>query len=160
VSASFQAFSKFLGDQWSIGDWKVWSRLARPASVPIRGFNRGGQTGNPLLGAARSAEPPQMLKNTILNGAAFLEAVGQGCPHERLLARVSAGALHHARVIDPATGYLTGAISTTRLPRCGARHRGGPAVRVCLTARRARDASSGSRALRAGVDDMAKKLPA
>jgi len=30
VSASFQAFSKFLGDQWSIGDWKglVASRAA------------------------------------------------------------------------------------------------------------------------------------
>ena len=41
VSASFQSFAKFLGDQWSIGDWEglVASRAAgaRPSGGPNRG---------------------------------------------------------------------------------------------------------------------------
>ena len=117
VSASFQAFSKFLGDQWSIGDWKglVASRAvaARPSSC---GQNRGPQGGNPLLAAgAGGLEPPQMLKEYDPEwGRAFLEGtVGQSCPHERMLAQVKVPVLftHHARAIDPATGQLSGALS-------------------------------------------------
>ena len=117
VSASFEAFSKFLGDQWSIGDWKglVASRAAGQRSNSGNP-NRGGQTGNPLLGAASGAlEPPQTLKEYDPEWArAFLEGtVGQSCPHERLLAQVKVPVLftHHTRVIDPATGFLTGATS-------------------------------------------------
>jgi pimeloyl-ACP methyl ester carboxylesterase len=117
VSASFQAFSKFLGDQWSIGDWKglVASRAAGQRSNSGNP-NRGAQTGNPLLAAAGGAlEPPQTLKEYDPEWErAFLEGtVGQGCPHERLLAQVKVPVLftHHTRVIDPATGFLTGATS-------------------------------------------------
>jgi pimeloyl-ACP methyl ester carboxylesterase len=94
VSASFQSFAKFLGDQWSIGDWKglVASRAA-----------------------GRALEPPQNLKEYDPEWArAFLEGtVAQSCPHERMLAQVKAPVLftHHARAIDPATGQLSGAIS-------------------------------------------------
>ena len=93
MSASFQSFAKFLGDQWSIGDWKglVASRAAGPL------------------------EPPQNLKEYDPEWArAFLEGtVGQSCPHERMLAQVKVPVLftHHARAIDPATGQLSGAIS-------------------------------------------------
>ena len=105
VSASFQAFAKFLGDQWSIGDWKglVASRAAgpRPDSAP--------------WARSRATEPPQNLKEYDPEWArAFLEGtVGQSCPHERMLAQVKVPVLftHHARAIDPATGQLSGAIS-------------------------------------------------
>ena len=117
VSAAFEGFAKFLGDQWSIGDWKglVASRAAaaRPSSG---GQTRGAQGGNPLLAAGGGGlEPPQMLKEYDPEwGRAFLEGtVGQSCPHERLLAHVKVPVLftHHARTIDAATGLLSGALS-------------------------------------------------
>jgi pimeloyl-ACP methyl ester carboxylesterase len=117
VSASFEAFSKYLGDQWSIGDWKglVASRAAA-ARPTAGGQNRGPQGGNPLLAAGGGGlEPPQMLKEYDPEwGRAFLEGtVGQSCPHERMLAQVKVPVLftHHARTIDPATGLLSGASS-------------------------------------------------
>src|SRR4029077_5306784 len=117
VSASFQAFSKYLGDQWSIGDWKglVASRAAA-AGANAGSQTRGGQGGNPLLAAGGGAlEPPQMLKEYDPEwGRAFLEGtVGQSCPHDRLLAQVKVPVLftHHARTGDAATGQLSGALS-------------------------------------------------
>jgi len=101
VSGSFQAFVKFLGDQWSIGDWKglVTSRAGGPRP------NSGGP----------NLEPPQNLKEYDPEWArAFLEGtVAQSCPHERILSQVKVPVLftHHARAIDPATGQLSGAIS-------------------------------------------------
>src|SRR5580765_6646419 len=62
VSVSFEGFAKFLGDQWSIGDWKglVASRAAASRSNS-GGQNRGAQGGNPLLAAVGGGlEPPQM----------------------------------------------------------------------------------------------------
>jgi len=117
VSASFEGFAKFLGDQWSIGDWKglVASRAAASRSNS-GGQDRGAQGGNPLLATAGGAlEPPQMLKEYDPEWArAFLEGtVGQSCPHERMLAQVKVPVLftHHARAIDSATGQLSGALS-------------------------------------------------
>ena len=116
VSASFEGFAKFLGDQWSIGDWKglVASRAAA-ARPNAGGQNRSAQGGNPLLAGGGGLEPPQMLKEYDPEWArAFLEGtVGQSCPHERMLAQVKVPVLftHHARAIDPATGLLTGALS-------------------------------------------------
>ena len=95
VSASFQQFTKFLGDQWSIGDWK--------GMVASRG------------GGAGPVEPPQNLKEYDPEWArVFLEGtVAQSCPHERMLAQVKVPVLftHHARAVNPATGQLSGALS-------------------------------------------------
>ncbi len=118
VSTSFQGFAKFLGDQWSIGDWKglVASRAAA-ARPSAGGPNRGPQGGNPLLGAGGGGglEPPQMLKEYDPEWArAFLEGtVAQSCPHERMLAQVKVPVLftHHGRAVDPVTGQLSGALS-------------------------------------------------
>jgi pimeloyl-ACP methyl ester carboxylesterase len=118
VSASFQAFATFLGDQWSIGDWRglVASRAAdpRPSSGgPSRGAQGGATPSAAPAGAA--LEPPQNLKEYDPEWArAFLEGtIAQSCPHERMLSRVKAPVLftHHARAIDPVTGQLSGAIS-------------------------------------------------
>jgi pimeloyl-ACP methyl ester carboxylesterase len=117
VSASFQAFSKFLGDQWSIGDWKglVASRAAA-ARANSGGQSRGPQGGNPLLATSGGGlEPPQTLKEYDPEwGRAFLEGtVAQSCPHERMLAQVKVPVLftHHGRTIDPVTDQLSGALS-------------------------------------------------
>jgi pimeloyl-ACP methyl ester carboxylesterase len=117
VSASFQQFAKFLGDQWSIGDWKGLV-ASRPAAsrASAGGQARGVQGGNPLLATAGGGlEPPQTLKEYDPEWArAFLEGtVGQSCPHERMLAQVNVPVLftHHGRAVDPATGQLSGALS-------------------------------------------------
>jgi len=117
VSAAFEGFAKFLGDQWSIGDWKglVASRAAA-ARPNAGGQSRGPQGGNPLLAAGGGGlEPPQMLKEYDPEwGRAFLEGtVGQSCPHERMLSHVKVPVLftHHGRAVDPATGQLSGALS-------------------------------------------------
>jgi pimeloyl-ACP methyl ester carboxylesterase len=95
VSAAFQQFAKYLGDQWSIGDWK-------------------GLVGS-RAGGGGALEPPQNLKDYDPESArAFLEGtVAQSCPHERMLAQAKVPVLftHHARAIDPATGRLSGALS-------------------------------------------------
>jgi pimeloyl-ACP methyl ester carboxylesterase len=100
----YQDFVKFLGDQWSIGDWKglVASRAAGPRPDPAP------------WARSRATEPPQNLKEYDPEWArAFLEGtVGQSCPHDRMLAQVKVPVLftHHARGVDPATGQPFGAI--------------------------------------------------
>ena len=113
----------------------------------------------------RPVEPPQNLKEYDREWArAFLEGtVAQSCPHERLLAQVKVPVLFHTpRSHDrsrhwPALGRDFGRAGHQG---AGDRYRGGPAVRVRLTARRgARDASSRSRALRAGADHADPSQP-
>jgi len=100
VSAAFQGFAKYLGDQWSIGDWKGLVAARMGGSRP----NPGG-----------APEPPQNLKEYDPEWArAFIEGtVASSCPHERMLAQVKVPVLftHHGRAIDPVTGQLVGAIS-------------------------------------------------
>jgi pimeloyl-ACP methyl ester carboxylesterase len=110
VGPSFEAFAKFLGDQWSIGDWKGMVASAATTARP----NAGAQTrGAPAGGALQG--PPQNLKEYDPEWArAFIEGtVALSCPHERMLAQVKVPVLftHHSRAIDPATGRLVGAIS-------------------------------------------------
>jgi pimeloyl-ACP methyl ester carboxylesterase len=122
VGPAFEAFAKFLGDQWSVGDWKgmVASRAASARST-VGAQGRGTQGGAlPPSGAtspagAMQGEPPQNLKEYDPEWArAFIEGtVARSCPHERMLAQVKVPVLftHHSRAIDPATGQLVGAIS-------------------------------------------------
>jgi pimeloyl-ACP methyl ester carboxylesterase len=118
VGPSFEAFVKFLGDQWSIGDWKglVASRAAAARSN-AEGQRRGASfpAGATAPGGGMLDGPPQNLKEYDPEWArAFIEGtVAQGCPHERMLAQVKVPVLftHHSRAIDPATGQLAGAIS-------------------------------------------------
>ena len=99
VGQAFETFAKFLGDQWSVGDW---TGLVASRAAGARG-NAGAQG------------PPQNLKEYDPEwGRAFIEGtVGLSCPHERMLAQVKVPVLftHHSRAIDPATGQLVGAIS-------------------------------------------------
>ena len=156
VSASFQAFAKFLGDQWSIGDWKgmVASRAAaRAMRTPAR---RAGR----CTTAACALSLRRISRNTIPSGREPFsrEPSAQSCPHERMLAQVKVPVLftHHARAIDPATGQLSGAISDLQAAKVREIvTAAGQRCRIRLTARRgARDASSRSGALRAGADNV------
>ncbi|GAB3569034.1 hypothetical protein GCM10027445_20130 [Amycolatopsis endophytica] len=117
----FAAWSKWLGDQWSIGDW-AGLRKAFPAEVPSvlldgpaamvanRDENEPGDDGPPRN--LREYDPEW--------GRAFASgSVTAGCDHAAMLAAVRVPVLftHHARHIDPDTGHLIGAIADVQARR-------------------------------------------
>ena len=113
VSLMFTAFSKYLGDQWSIGDW--------------RGFVAAVRTTMPPMLAARpydEASPPQMLKEYDPEWArATIEGtLSASCDHARMLAHVKTPVLltHHFRGIEPVTGLFGGALSDEQAAHAGA----------------------------------------
>ncbi|MFV3126726.1 alpha/beta fold hydrolase [Niveispirillum sp. KHB5.9] len=95
----FEPHAKYLGDQWSVGNWaKVVEAI---------------QAGAP--GLKLPPEPPQHAKEYDPEWArSFVEGnVARNCPHELMLAQVKVPVLlpHHARMVDPKTGRLMGALS-------------------------------------------------
>lgn len=113
VSLMFTAFSKYLGDQWSIGDWP--------------GFVAAVQTTMPPALSARPydpASPPQMLKEYDPEWArACIEGtISASCDHARMLAHVKTPVLltHHSRGIEPVTGLFVGGLSDEQAERVGA----------------------------------------
>ncbi|HTP78512.1 MAG TPA: alpha/beta hydrolase [Rhizomicrobium sp.] len=107
----FRLLNKYLGDQWSIGDWSglMAARAGDPAPI-----NRI---------APMPPEPPQRLREYDPEWSrAFVEgSVAKGCPHERMLAQTKAPMLltHHFRMVDPETGWLLGAISDLQTKKVG-----------------------------------------
>jgi pimeloyl-ACP methyl ester carboxylesterase len=114
IGPVFALMSKYLGDQWSIGDWDGMV-AAIPTELPgwmamiAGGFGMG------------SGGPPQELKEYDPEwGRAFWSGTFYGaCDHERMLASVKVPVLftHHFRVIDEATGALLGASSDLQADR-------------------------------------------
>ena len=102
----FALFSKYLGDQWCIGDW-AGMLAAAPDELPpwIAG----------MIAAAGGGEPPQNLREYDPEwGRAFWTGtVSANCPHHRMLGAVKVPVLftHHFRMVDEAPGALMGASS-------------------------------------------------
>lgn len=100
VGPIFERFAKFLGDQWSIGDFSGM---------------RAGMPG--------PSEPPQNLKEYDPEwGRAFVEGtVAASCRHDCMLASVKVPVLltHHGRQVDEATGRLVGALTDLQARRAG-----------------------------------------
>jgi pimeloyl-ACP methyl ester carboxylesterase len=109
IGPIFALWSKYLGDQWSVGDWDGFVAAA-PNELPPRlaGLSR-------VFNAASSSEPPQNLKEYDPEWArAFVTGtVAASCSHERMLSAVKVPVLltHHFRALDPATGGLLGALA-------------------------------------------------
>ena len=104
----FELRAKFLGDQWSIGDWPGYVRAAK-AALP-EGMARLAPQGD---------EPPQNMKEydpewgrAFLTGAALV-----ACDHARMLSHVKTPVLftHYFRKIDPVGDILVGAISDVQV---------------------------------------------
>jgi len=115
----FAVWSKWLGDQWSVGDW-AGALQAIPREVPpvlLGGLAAMADAQSPPPGA----EPPQNLKEYDPEWArAFVTGtVGAGCDHAAMLASVRVAVLftHHFRRVDPATGHLLGAIADQQADR-------------------------------------------
>jgi pimeloyl-ACP methyl ester carboxylesterase len=104
VSAIFALRSKFLGDQWSVGQWVAFKEAAR------RELRPGLEMSIP-----QTDEPPQNLKEYDPEWArAFVSGMAAAsCDHARMLAAVKVPVLytHHFRSIEPPSGILNGAAS-------------------------------------------------
>ena len=104
IGRMFPLMSAFLGDQWSVGDWKGMVEAA-PSRLPawMTGFMPRGE------------EPPQNLKEYDPEWArAFWSGTAtRSCDYAVMLAKVKVPVLftHHFRQISPDTGTLMGAVS-------------------------------------------------
>ena len=114
IGPVFALMSKYLGDQWSIGDWDGMVAAA-PTELPgwmaaVAGFM--GATGD---------EPPQTLREYDPEWARafWTGTVAAGCDHGRMLSSVKVPVLltHHFRMVDDATGHLMGAMSDLQADR-------------------------------------------
>lgn len=122
IGPVFALRNKWLGDQWTIGDWAGLQSAAAaelPASITAALKAMAGRTGAgtpPDL-----SQPPQNLKEYDPEwGRAFYSGtVAASCDHARMLASVRAPVLftHHFRAVDGETGRLMGAISDQQAGR-------------------------------------------
>jgi pimeloyl-ACP methyl ester carboxylesterase len=111
IGPVFALWTRYLGDQWSVGDWDAMVAAA-PRELP-------GWMG--ILAPKPGSEPPQTLKEYDPEwGRAFWSGtVAASCAHARMLASVKAPVLltHHFRQLDAATGVLMGALSDAQAAR-------------------------------------------
>ncbi|HEX4493889.1 MAG TPA: alpha/beta hydrolase [Acidimicrobiia bacterium] len=114
IGPIFAVMAKYLGDQWSIGDWDGMV-AALPSELPDwMAMLAGG------LGIA-VGEPPQTLKEYDPEwGRAFWTGTfSEACDHERMLRGVKVPVLftHHFRMIHETSGALMGASSDLQATR-------------------------------------------
>jgi len=112
IGAIFELWSKYLGDQWSIGNWHGMLEAASFV-LPKR------MAQNLELLGLTGPEPPQHLKEYDPEWArAFITgSVGASCDHARMLSGVKCPVLftHHFSVIEEKTGHLIGACSSKQV---------------------------------------------
>src|SRR5262245_37840740 len=115
VGPVFALWSKYLGDQWSIGDWDGMLAAA-PRELP--GWLAA------LSSKLPSDAPPQSLKEYDPEWARafWTGTVTAGCDHARMLASVKVPVLltHHFRMLEETTGMLMGALSDLQAARARA----------------------------------------
>jgi pimeloyl-ACP methyl ester carboxylesterase len=125
IGPLFAMWNKWLGDQWSIGDWPGML-AATPLELPLPILKAlaammGDGGGEPGLSAGPAIEPPQNLKEYDPEwGRAFWTGTATAsCDHERMLASVKVPVLftHHFRRVDETSGALMGAISDLQAAR-------------------------------------------
>ena len=117
----FALSNKWLGDQWSIGNWEGM-QAAAPREVPMyvltslvrmRLMEPPSQDG--------PGETPQNFREYDPEWARsfWTGAASASCDHERMLSSVKVPILitHHFREIDPETGSLMGAVSEPQVAR-------------------------------------------
>lgn len=109
IGPIFALNAKYLGDQWSIGDWKGMHEAA-PKELP--GWMAGFMTA--------SDEPPQNIKEYDPEWARafWFGTVAASCDHARMLAQVKVPVLltHHFHMIAE-DGTLLGALSDVQAAR-------------------------------------------
>jgi pimeloyl-ACP methyl ester carboxylesterase len=111
IGPMFAVFSKYLGDQWDVGDWKG---LVANAPNEVHPWMRA-------LPLATGDTPPQTLKEYDPEWARafWTGTVAASCDHARMLRAVKVPVLftHHFRHVDEASDLLMGAISDVQAAR-------------------------------------------
>jgi pimeloyl-ACP methyl ester carboxylesterase len=110
VGPMFELWNRYLGDQWSVGDWDgLMNAIAK---------SQMGLTTNIF---PDPSQPPQAMKEYDPEWArAFYEGtVALNCPHDIMLKQVKTSILltHHQRHVNPETGVLHGALSDAQAKR-------------------------------------------
>ena len=120
VGPIFAAWHKWLGDQWSIGDWAGLMR-AFPTEIPPEMLRALASMMPPDESADPAVGPPQNLREYDPEwGRAFVSGTASAsCDHAAMLARVRVPVLltHHFRTVDEQTGRLIGASSDQQARR-------------------------------------------
>lgn len=116
VGVMFQLWSRFLGDQWSVGDWPgfIQAISADPGAETVND-NTDGQ----MLPA--TMEAPQFMKEYDPEWArSFYEGtVATNCPHDVMLKQAKTPILltHHQHSENAESGILSGALSDAQAQR-------------------------------------------
>ena len=117
IGPMFALWHKWLGPQWSIGDWTGMLH-AMPEELPPA-LLAGLRAMAPAGSGEASAGPPQDMKDYDPEwGAAFVSgAATASSDHAAMLAQVKVPVLftHHFHTIDESTGDLVGAISDVQV---------------------------------------------
>ncbi|MBE8517427.1 alpha/beta hydrolase [Amycolatopsis sp. H6(2020)] len=123
VGPMFRLWHKWLGSQWSIGDWAgLQAAMGRelPSSL-LGGLTRMAPPPPSNALSEAPTGPPQNLKEYDPEwGHAFSSGRATAtCDHENMLATVKVPVLftHHFHDIDPRTGNLLGALSDLQVDR-------------------------------------------
>ena len=121
IGPMFALSNKWLGDQWSIGDWQGM-QAAAPQELPrhvLVALVRMGII--PPPSSDGPGEPPQNFLEYDPEWARsfWTGAASASCDHERMLAAVKVPILitHHYREIDPGSAALMGAVSDQQVAR-------------------------------------------
>ena len=115
IGPIFRLMSKYLGDQWSVGNWDGMLDAAR-TEVP----EWLSRTLVPLMLGNDGQIPPRLKEYDPEWARAFWEGtVSASCDHARMLAQVKCPVLytHHFRYVDEADGHLMGAASDVQAKR-------------------------------------------
>ena len=120
IGPIFAGWNKWLGDQWSIGDWAGLMR-AFPTEIPPEMLRALGSMMPRDENAAPITGPPQNVREYDPEwGRAFLSgSATASCDHAAMLTRVRVPVLftHHFRTVDASTGRLIGASSDDQARR-------------------------------------------
>jgi hypothetical protein len=118
IGLVFALWNKWLGNQWSIGDFEGMQK-AFPVEIPAPILQAlGGFT--PARATAPQGPPQNLREYDPEWGKAFVSgSATASCDHENMVTHVKVPVLftHHFHQIDQATGTLTGAISDLQVRR-------------------------------------------
>ncbi len=117
----FALANKWLGDQWSIGDWQGMQAAAlKEVPMYVLGALIRMRIAEPP-DPAGPGDPPQHFREYDPEWARsfWTGAASASCDHEKMLAGAKVPVLitHHYREIDPGTGALMGAVSDQQVAR-------------------------------------------
>jgi pimeloyl-ACP methyl ester carboxylesterase len=115
IGPTFKLMSKYLGDQWSVGDW---AGMLEGAKTELPEWLSRAIV--PMMFSADGQIPQRMKEYDPEWGRAFWEgSVFASCDHAQMLASVKCPVLytHHFRHVDDDAGYLLGAASDAQAKR-------------------------------------------